>query len=263
MAEQVQSVLRAFDVLRALADEDAAVPLTDVAARAGLPPSTTSRLLTTLESIAVVTRGPMRGTWMPGPGLAALAGPAHSISHLLAIAHPYLQELVDRFGEDAALAVADGFDLIYADQAHSPSAVGVPDWTGQRFAPHTVAGGLVVMAWWPQHTLASYLARGLVAATDRTLTDPDAVRARLVGIRRRGYGWASGEWVEGVSAVAAPVLTDDGHLLAVLNVFGPSFRFPDRRSREGIGRELQVVCARLGRAMAGPSHLTATAPGSG
>lgn len=254
MAEQVQSVLRAFDVLRALAADDAAVALADVAERAGLAPSTTSRLLTTLESIAIVSRGPTRGTWMAGPGLAALTGPAHSISHLLGIAHPYLQELVDRIGEDAALAVADGFDLIYAAQAHGPSAVGVPDWTGQRFAPHTVAGGFVVMAWWPEEKLAEYLARGLAPATDRTLTDPAVVRTRLTEVRRRGYGWASGEWVLGVSGIAAPVLTGDGHLLAALNVFGPSFRFPGRRSRDGIGQELRGVCERLGRAMAGPSR---------
>ncbi|HSJ43232.1 MAG TPA: IclR family transcriptional regulator [Euzebyales bacterium] len=251
MAQHVQSVLRAFDVLRTLAADDAAVSLADVAERAGLPASTTSRLLTTLESIAVVSRGPSRGTWMPGPGLAALTGPAHSVSHLLGIAHPYLQELVDRFGEDAALAVEDGFDLIYADQAHSPSAVGVPDWTGRRFAPHTVAGGFVIMACWPERKLVDYLARGPAPSTDRTLTNPHAIRARLAEVRRRGYGWASGEWVDGVSAVAAPVLTADGHLLATLNVFGPSFRFPDQRSRDGIGQELREVCARLGRAMAG------------
>jgi len=254
VTEHVQAVVRAFEVLRALAADDTAVPLADVAERTGLAPSTTSRLLTTLESIAVVSRGPTRGTWMPGHGLAALAGPTHSISHLLGIAHPYLQELVDRFGEDAALAVADGFDLIYADQAHSPSAVGVPDWTGQRFAPHTVAGGYVVMAWWPPDKLDGYLARGLAPATDRTLTDPAAVRMRLADVRRRGYGWASGEWVDGVSAVAAPVVTDDGHLLAALNVFGPSYRFPDQRSRDEIGRELRGVCERLGRAMVGPAR---------
>jgi DNA-binding IclR family transcriptional regulator len=254
VAQQVQSVLRAFDVLRALAAGEAAVPLADVAERAGLAPSTTSRLLTTLESIAVVSRGPIRGTWMPGPGLAALTGPSHSISYLLGIAHPYLRELVDRFGEDAALAVEDGFDLIYADQAHSPSAVGVPDWTGQRFAPHMVAGGFVVMAWWPEDKLAGYLTRGLAPSTDRTLTDAEAIRSRLAEIRRRGFGWASGEWVEGVSAVAAPVLTAEGDVLATLNVFGPSFRFPDQRSRDGIGQELRGVCERLGRAMAGPAR---------
>lgn len=254
MAEQVQSVLRAFEVLRTLVDDDTAVPLADVAERTGLAPSTASRLLTTLESIAVVSRGPLRGTWMPGPGLAALTGPTRSISHLLGIAHPYLQELVDRFGEDAALAVCDGLDLIYADQARSPSAVGVPDWTGQRFAPHTVAAGFVGMAWWPPGKLDHYLARGLPPATDRTLTDPAAVRSRLAEVRRRRYGWASGEWVEGVSAVAAPVLTADGHLLAALSVFGPSYRFPGERGRDEIGRELRGVCGRLARAVAGPTH---------
>jgi IclR family acetate operon transcriptional repressor len=254
VTDQVQSVVRAFDVLRALASDDGAVALADIAERAGLAPSTTSRLLSTLESIAVVSRGPTRGTWQHGPALAALTGPTRSISHLLGIAHPYLRELVERFGEDAALAVGDGADVIYAAQAHSPSAVGVPDWTGQRFAPHTVAGGFVIMAWWPEAKLDRYLARGLRRATDRTLTDPDAVRARLANVRRRGFGWASDEWVDGVSAVAAPVLAADGHLLAALNVFGPSYRFPDRRSRTGIGEELREVCRRLARAVAGPAR---------
>lgn len=253
MADQVQSVLRAFDVLRVLTADDRAVGLADVAERAGLAPSTTSRLLTTLESIAVVSRGPARGTWQAGPGLTALTGPAHSISHVLGIARPYLQELVDRFGEDAALAVGDGHDVVYAAQAHSPSAVGVPDWTGQRFAPHTVAGGFVVMAWWPEHTLATYLAGDLTQATERTLTEPNAVRARVTEVRGRGYAWAAGEWVDGVSAVAAPVLDGDGQLLAALNVFGPSYRFPDRRSTDDIGEELRAVCARLARAVGGPA----------
>lgn len=254
MSDQVQSVLRAFDVLRVLTSGDSAVALADVAERAGLAPSTTSRLLTTLESIAVVSRGPARGTWQAGPGLAALtAAPAHSISHVLGIARPYLQELVDRFGEDAALAVGDGLDLVYAAQAHSPSAVGVPDWTGQRFAPHTVAGGFVVMAWWPARTLATYLAGDLVRATERTLTEAAALRARIAEVRDRGYAWAAGEWVDGVSAVAAPVVDGDGHLLAVLNVFGPSYRFPDRRGTDDIGEELRGVCARLARAVSGPA----------
>lgn len=253
MVERVQSVVRAFAVLQALAADDAAVALADVADRTGLAPSTTSRLLTTLESLAVVSRGPTRGTWMPGPGLAALTGPTHSMSHLLGIVHPYLQELVERFGEDAALAVSDGFDLIYADQARSPSAVGVPDWTGRRFAPHTVAGGFVIMAWWPRHKLDGYLGRGLAPATPRTLTDPAAVGSRLAEVRRRGHCWAVDEWVDGVSGVAAPVLGDEGHLLAALNVFGPSYRFPEPGRRDAIGEGLHDVCRRLGRAVSGPS----------
>lgn len=252
MADQVQSVLRAFDVLRALAAHDDAVALAALAERTGLARSTTSRLLTTLESIAMVTRGPTRGTWMPGPGLAAITGSAQTISHLLGVAHPYLREAVDHFGEDAALAVTDGFDLIYVDQAHSPHPVQVPDWTGQRFAPHTVAGGFVLMAWWPAPKLDAYLSGGLPRATERTLVDPDAIHARLGVIRHRGHGWASGEWIDGISAVAAPVMAAQDRPLAALTVFGPAFRFPDERSRDQIGRELRAVADRLADAMIGP-----------
>ena len=253
MVEHVQSVLRAFDVLRTLASHEAAVPLSAVAQHTGLAPSTTSRLLMTLESIAVVSRGPAHGTWQPGPGLAAVTGGGHSISHLLGLAHPFLTELVDRFGEDAALAVSDGSDLIYAAQARGPEAVTVPDWTGQRFAPHTVAGGFALMASWPDERLDAYLGRDLSRPTDRTLTDPDAIRRRLDGIRRRGYGWAAGEWVDGVTGAAAPVLADDGQPLASLTVFGPAYRFPDQQQRDSIGEDLRAVADRLGRAMSGPA----------
>ena len=250
MTEPVQSVLRSFDVLRVLAAHGDAVPLAVIADDAALPKSTASRLLTTLESIAMVARGPSPGTYVSGPALPALVGAPRMTAQLVGVAHPYLVELADRFGEDAALAIPDGTALIYADQVRGHHPIQVPNWTRQRFAPHTVAAGFVMMAWWPAARLDAYLRGPLPPATTGTMTDAAAIRARVAEVRRRGYVWTAGEWVDGIGAVAAAVTTAGGELLAVLNVFGPSFRFPGARDPDEISAAVSDGARRLGRVLA-------------
>jgi DNA-binding IclR family transcriptional regulator len=245
MGESVQSVVRAFDVLRVLSSHETEVALHVIASEAGLPKSTTSRLLATLESIGMVQRGLVDGTYSPGAGLAAIGARTRTTPQFLGLAHPYLVELVDRYGEDAALAVADGRSVIYPDQVHSAQPIQVPNWTRQRFTPHTVAAGFVIMAWWPESETEEYLADSLERQTALTMTEPDAIWRRLEGIRRRGYLWEVDEWVEGISAVAAPVTDRGDNLVAVLSVFGPTYRFPGDRDPDEIGRDLKATADRL------------------
>jgi DNA-binding IclR family transcriptional regulator len=68
------------------------------------------------------------------------------------------------------------------------------------------------------------LARPLERATDRTETDPEALRAQLADVQRRGWAQTVGELEEGLNAVAAPVFRGDGTVLAALSVSGPAFR---------------------------------------
>ena len=247
MTEIVQSVVRAFDVLRVLAAYDEPIPLRVIAAETGLSKSTVSRLLTTLESFAAVERGFVDGSYTPGKLIPALAGRPGSTSQLLGVAHPYLVDLVERYGEDSALAVPDGDRVIYTDQAQSSHPIQVPDWTRKREIPHTVAAGFVMMAWWEPERLVSYLSEPLQPMTRRTLTHPEAIRARLAIIRKRGFIWAVDEWIEGITAVAAPVLNRESELVAIVNVFGPSFRFPGERDPEAIGLDVFETASRIAR----------------
>jgi DNA-binding IclR family transcriptional regulator len=246
MADNVQSVLRAFDILRVLAAHSE-VQLRDLAAETGLPKSTLSRLLATMESIGIVGRGVSEGSYTSGPALPAITGSAQRPSQLLGVAHAYLAELTDRYGEDSALAVADGEAVIYTVQVQSDNPIQVPNWTRQRFQPHTVAAGFVLMAWWPAERLDAYLETPLDAPSPKTMTDPDAIRRRSADIRRRGYAWAFDEWLEGISAVAAPVLDSSDNLVAMVSTFGPSYRFPGDRDPDQIGRDLAETGRLLSR----------------
>ncbi|HKX74991.1 MAG TPA: IclR family transcriptional regulator [Acidimicrobiia bacterium] len=247
MSETVQSVTRAFEILRVLAAHDDPVPLRVIAAETGLSKSTVSRLLATLESFSAVERGFVDGTYAPGKLIPALAGRPGTTSQLLGVAHAYLVDLVERYGEDSALAVPDGDRVIYTDQAQSSHPIQVPDWTRRREIPHTVAAGFVMMAWWPPPRLEDYLSKPLVPATRKTLTHPEAIRNRLAVIRKRGYIWAVDEWIEGITAVAAPILNREKDLVAIVNVFGPSFRWPGKRDAETVGKDVFDTANRIAR----------------
>jgi IclR family acetate operon transcriptional repressor len=247
MSEQVQSVVRAFQVLRVLSAHDDPVPLATLARETGLPKSTISRLLVTLSTLGIVERGYGEGTYTTGPALPALATGARSTAELLGVAHAYLVDLVERHGEDAALAVPDGDGVIYTDQAQTSQPIQVPDWSRQRFVPHTVAAGFVMMAWWPTDRLEAYLAEPLGRTSPKTMTEPEAIRRRLQGIRRRGYAWAADEWVDGITAVSAPVVDRRGELVAAVSMFGPSYRFPGGRDPDAVALDVAASARLLAR----------------
>jgi IclR family acetate operon transcriptional repressor len=89
-----------------------------------------------------------------------------------------------------------------------------------------VSSGLVLLAALPSSTLDAFLARPLESFTDRTITEPAAIRARLATVRRDGYAWVHEEFAEGLNSVAAPIADRTGIVVAAVHVHGPSYRFP-------------------------------------
>ena len=63
---QVRSLTRALTMLRHLAESGDGMSLTELSEAASLPPSTTHRLLTTLESERFVRPDPQGGLWRVG-----------------------------------------------------------------------------------------------------------------------------------------------------------------------------------------------------
>lgn len=240
----VQSIERAFSVLRALARGPAGV--TEIADRAGLPKSTVARLLATLEAEGAVEQRASGGDYRLGPRLAELSAAARPGRDLVALARPHLEELMRITGEAAGLSVADGYDVLYLDQVESPNPVQVRDWTGERVPMHAVSSGLVMLAAWPTAGLGDFLVREHAAFTPRTVVEPAAIRDRLAGVRRAGLAWTREEFAEGITSVAAPVLDTEGAVVAALHIHGPAYRFPGAGA-EAAERAVVAAAQRLGR----------------
>lgn len=241
---RVQSIERAFAVLASLTDGPLGV--TEVAARSRLPKSTAARLLAALLAEGAVEAANGSGRYRLGPRILSLGAGLRQTRGLIATAHPFLTELAAATGEAAGLSVPDGRDMHYVDQVESPNPVQVRDWTGTRIPMHTVSSGLVVLANLSAVELDRMLDVPLERFTDRTVTDVDRLRARLVDVRRDGVAWARGEYAEGITSIAAPIADVDGEVVAAVHVHGPAYRFPQAGGDDAVVAAVIEAAARIG-----------------
>jgi len=239
-----QAVERAFAILDAVAERPAGV--TALAERLGLPKSTVARLLGALEGLGAVERANGR-RWRVGPGVSALAESVTPGRSLGALARPELGALVLSVGEDAGLALPDGYDVFYVEQVECDHPVQVRDWAGTRAPMHTVPSGLVLLADWPADAVDGYVAHGLPALTPQTVIDPAQLRERLEDVRRSGYAWGLEEFAEGINSVAAPVRDARAKAVAAIHVHGPAYRFPGKDDAECVTEEVVTAARAVSR----------------
>jgi DNA-binding IclR family transcriptional regulator len=240
----VQSVDRAFAVLRQVASVPGGI--SDVARAVDLPVSTVARLLGTLESLGAVVRIGDGATYGIGSGIRNLADAGGGSEALVARARPLLTDLVARTGETSGLSVLDGDEVVYLDHVETENEVTLRDWTGVHLPLHVVSSGLVLLAAQPPAAIAEYLAHPPARFTRHTTTQPARIKRRLAGIRRQGFVWTIGEFDEGITSVAAPVVDPHGSTVAAIHCHGPSYRFPGRANTDAIAHNVVAVAHDLG-----------------
>lgn len=247
-----QAVDRAAAVLAAVLSAPGPVSFTALTASSGLPKSTLSRLLSSLEHGGLVRRRP-DGSISPGACITDYALRVRPEEDLAALAQPALQRLSDLTGETVNLGITSGGDVRQISQVDSRFVMGAINWLDRPVPLHCSALGKVFLA------NGTPLPQGrLERRTDRTHTTRAALRADLEATRRRGYAVADGELEPGLIAVAAPIRGADDVVVAAVSVSGPDARITaDAISRIGaalvreatsISRSLQAGPRKVGAA---------------
>ena len=239
----VQSIERAFGILRALSLGPAGV--TDLSDRTGLPKSTVSRLLSSLETErAVHQRG--NGQYELGQGIAELGGALRTGQNMIELARPHMVELMELSGEAVGLNRVEGDVVRTVLQVDDPdSSVVVRDWTNVPVPLHAVPAGLVVLAHSSRAFTSNYLENELESFTNATMTDPAKLEARFVKIRDDGFVWVFKEFTEDICSVAAPIRDANGRPTYALHVHGPAFRFPGNIDQDDLGRRVVATAQRI------------------
>lgn len=225
---------RAFALLQIVVASPQPIGVRDLARRAGLAPSTTARTLGILDDLGMVERTP-EGAARPGAALATLTYQVEqSAATLRDRLRPLTIDLMNEFGENAAIAIDDGTGVLYVVSSRVTGALQVPDPTGDRHAFHLVAPGLVAMADWDDARLDAYLARPLPTATPFSVVDPAGIRERIDQVRRDHHAWTDQELEVDVNGLAVPIVGQGGELLAVASLYGPAHRLnPAKRPELG------------------------------
>lgn len=226
-AGQVRSLTRALSLLRYLAASGEGMSLTELSEAAGLPPSTTHRLLTTLESERFVRPDPQGGVWRVGVA-AFYVGSAFARSRdKLSLARPYLRRLMELSGETANLFVESDGEAVCIGQIESRHAMRAITGVGGRVALHASAVGKTLLAFMePMRRSRIMATMPLARATANSVTERGRLEAVLTEVRALGYAVDNEEHALGLRCVAAPIFDEYGQAVAAISVSGPSARIP-------------------------------------
>ncbi|MCX8100725.1 MAG: helix-turn-helix domain-containing protein [Geminicoccaceae bacterium] len=227
---QVQSLERALRLLKALAATSDGMSLSELALVAGLPTSTTHRLLTTLEAERFVRLDAAEGHWQIGVEAFRVGNAFARTRDLAAIARPYLRRLMEETGETANLYLAVDGEAVCMAQVECRQMMRAIARPGGRVLMHCSGVGKAILAGLEPEEVQAVLRRhGLPRLTERTLDTPRRLEAALAEIRARGWALDDEEHAIGLRCVAAAVLDEHGRPLGAVSVSGPSVRLPDER----------------------------------
>ncbi|MGK3143775.1 glyoxylate bypass operon transcriptional repressor IclR [Pantoea sp. C2G6] len=251
---QVQSLTRGLTLLELIADSHGSVALTELAQQAGLPNSTTHRLLTTMQQQGFVRQVGDLGLWTMGAHAFVVGSSFLQSRNLLALVHPVLRSLMEQSGETVNLAVLDLSDhqAVIIDQVQCTQLMRMSAPIGGKLPMHASGAGKAFLAHLGDEQVTALLhQKGLHYYTPKTLMSPQSLKENLAQVRKAGFSFDDEEHALGLRCVAAPIYDEHGEAFAALSISGPIARMTDNRITElgalVIREARQVTLAYSGR----------------
>ncbi len=245
----VRALAKGLSILGLFDAENREWTLDEIAEQTGLPRMTAYRMIRTMESALYLVRDPVTNRYHLGPALLATTYLSEGYAHLVAIARPYLRELVEKTGESATLAIEVDGVAVSVDEVDTQRPFRREVAVGRIIGDTANANGKVFAAFKPAAERAEILAQPRPRATPNTITDPDALAAELERVVREGVAFDIEERNIGTCAVAAPVRDQLGNVIAAISVVVPTGRFgPEERKgyAEAVKQAADSLSAFLG-----------------
>ena len=223
--EGIPTILRGLVILEQVARAQRPISASQIIEQMGLPKPTVHRILQQLEEQGFVQREPMKKRYLPGPRARELVLSVTSNAALGAPRHAILQALSDEIGETCNCTILDGHQTVYFDrvEANWPFRIQLP--IGSRLPLHCTASGKLFLAYMkPEQRKKLLTPSPLKQFTQRSITEPELLQPELDKIRQNGVGIDNEELMDGMVAIAVPVLNDDDEICFTVAVHAPTVR---------------------------------------
>ena len=216
----VSSVLMAVKVLEAMALAGGPMRLSDLARQIETPKGRVHRHLVTLRQAGLVAQEETTDRYHLTWRMFQIGQAAGEQFDLKRVAEPAMHRLRDQVGQSVLLAVPTGGDPLVVHALEAPNKVSITVQPGNRPAAHCSAQGRVMMAFGTEEARARILATPMEKLTPHSITDPEALRARLAAVRDRLWETAPSEALIGINVLAAPLFAAGGVLVGSLGIVG-------------------------------------------
>ncbi len=215
----IQSIIKAFDILRQFSIDRPALSLGDISNATGYPKTTLRTILATLESGGYVVR--VNGMYALGTAVIGLSQATWVNVEIRDRAAPGLRELADAVGESVYLTVPDGNRLLYIYAIESSHRLEARSAIGDHAYFHSTAVGKAFLAFIPREERDRIIKEtGLPSRTPQTIVDPAAFEDEMEATLARGYSIDRSENEPVTYCLGAPLRGAGGKVVASCSISG-------------------------------------------
>jgi len=242
----VQSFARGLEVIRSFSAQAPQQTLTEVAGRSGLTRAGARRILLTLQALGYVQADGK--LYRLTPRILDLGFAYLSSMPIWNLAEPVMEALVAQVKESCSAAVLDATDIVYVLRVPTHKIMSITLGVGSRLPAYCTSMGRVLLADLPAEELAARLrACERKPLTKHTVTDVDALIARVAQVRRQGWSIVNQELEEGLVSLAVPITNRAGRTVAALNISGQANRTNMKTAQEQLLPALQDSARSISR----------------
>lgn len=229
----VQSVERAMILLEILSGHHEGCRLSQLGREAGLSPSTTHRLLTTLEKRRHVQFDAASSRWSIGLAMASIGAASLRRTTIVSVAQPYLHHLRDHAKETANLGMVDDGQIMLVSQIPSRQIARTISPIGGRVPMTSSAMGKAILSTYPLDDIDEVVGlRRMIRRTSHSIVRADQLRRQLDQARLEGYAIDNAEIDKNVRCVASAVFDDKAEAVCAISISGQLDRMSLERVRE-------------------------------
>lgn len=245
----VQSFARGLEVIRSFNAQAPQQTLSQVAERSGLTRAGARRILLTLQTLGYVsTDGKL---YALTPRILDLGFAYLSSMPMWDLAEPTMESLVAQVKESCSSAVLDATDIVYVMRVPTHKIMRLTLGVGSRLPAFCTSMGRVLLADLAEdEVLARLHASDRTVRTKHTVTEIDALMAKVAQVRRQGWCIVNQELEEGLISLAAPITNRAGRTVAALNLSGQANRTNVKTAQEQLLPALRASAETISRLIA-------------
>ncbi len=215
-----EALARGLEIITAFSPDCAAMTLSDVARKVGLPRATVRRSLLTLQQLGYAEEDARM--FRLTPRVLRLASAYLGASVASTILQPVCEMLSAEQGETFSVAVLDGEEAVMIAYATPRRMYMEANGIGLRLPAYCSAVGRVLLAGLPRARQEAFLDRlNPRPATPRSVTSKPALRRILTTVEKDGYAIAEEEAEIGFCSISVPVRRVGGQVAYALNTGMP------------------------------------------
>ena len=241
MAENIQTLMRGLDILRAFRSERKPLPNRAIANRTGLPKSTVSRLTTSLVDQGYLVRLADNGQFRLGTRILRIGDAYLHASGIEGAVRPLVEEFVTHHRVSLGLAVPDHLHMRYLVWCRNPQTITLRLGVGMALPIANTAIGRAYLWALPQTERRKLLLKITSGNDERRRAIATKIVTAFSDLERKGYCISVAEFRENYFGIGTPVVLNSGKTVISLGVGGATADVKAAKSRKDIGEDLLVL----------------------